>query len=39
MKGEIQPYIRVKIRKHLVITSGYGDWIISRPAKVDSEDQ
>ena len=36
---ERQPYIRVKIREHLVTTSGYGDLILSRPAKVDLEDR
>ena len=36
---ERQPYIRVKIREHLGTTSGYGDLISNRPAKVDLEDR
>ena len=36
---ERYPIIRVKKGKHLVTTSGHGDLILGRPAKVDSEDQ
>ena len=36
---ERYPNIRVKKGKHLVTTSGHGDLILGRPAKVDSENQ
>ena len=36
---ERYPIIRVKKGKHLLATSGHGDLILGRPAKVDSKDQ
>ena len=38
MEGQMErhPYIRVTTREPLVTTSGHGDLILGRPAKVDS---